>query len=190
MANPLKLLRALHTAFQIQQVDYLPHHAVSKITPTDHGFVIQTPQAQITAERVVLTAGLGNRALGEPLGLHIPVRPQRGQVIVMERTQRVLHTPFTTLRQMDEGSWLIGDSQEEVGFTDRVTELPVLATMADRAVLPPMLRDVRVVRSWSALRVMSEDGFPVYDESPLYPGCLCWPPAIAESPWPQHTLWN
>lgn len=173
VANPLKLLRALHTAFQIQQVDYLPHHAVSKITPTDHGFVIQTPQAQITAERVVLTAGLGNRALGEPLGLHIPVRPQRGQVIVMERTQRVLHTPFTTLRQMDEGSWLIGDSQEEVGFTDRVTELPVLATMADRAVRTlPMLRDVRVVRSWSALRVMSEDGFPVYDESPLYPGAF------------------
>jgi len=74
---------------------------------------------------------------------------------------------------MDEGSWLVADSQEEAGFEDRLVGLPVLATLAERAVLTlPALRDVRIVRAWSALRIMSADGFPIYQESPTHPGAF------------------
>ncbi len=38
--------------------------------------------------------------------------------------------------------------------------------MAERAVrMFPMLAGLNVVRTWSALRVMTPDGFPVYDRS-------------------------
>ncbi|MCZ3115083.1 FAD-binding oxidoreductase, partial [Acinetobacter baumannii] len=84
----------------------------------------------------------------------------RGQILVLERTRRLLDTPMVTLRQNDEGSWLVGDSQEDAGYNDHVTTLPVLATLADRAVRTlPALRDVRAVRAWSALRVRAKDGF-------------------------------
>ena len=36
----------------------------------------------------------------------------------------------------------------------------------------PFLRDVRVVRAWAALRVMSPDGFPIYAQSRMNPGAF------------------
>ena len=144
VANPLKMLRALHTAFDRQKVDYLPLHPVGEIEKKNGVFEMTTPHGVIKAHKVVL-----------------------------ERTRRMLHTPFSTLRQMDEGTWLIGDSQEEAGYVDGIVGLPVLATLADRAVRTmPALKEIRVVRSWSALRVMSKDGFPIYEQSQSHPGAF------------------
>lgn len=79
---------------------------------------------------------------------------------------------MATLRQTDEGSILVGDSQEATGFRETVG-LPVLATMAARAVLTfPALAQARVVRTWAALRVLSPDGFPIYDQSSRHPGAF------------------
>jgi glycine/D-amino acid oxidase-like deaminating enzyme len=170
IANPLKLLRALHTALDLNGMDYLPQHGATGIALRDGVYHVATPQGEIQGRKLVLASGLSNKVLGAQVGLDIPVRPQRGQIIVLERTRRVLETPFSTLRQMDEGSWLIGDSQEEMGYADQATGLPVLATLADRAVRTlPALRDVRTVRAWAALRVMSKDGFPIYEQSVTHP---------------------
>ena len=173
IVNPLKLLRAFHTAFDRSGVSYLPHHGVAKIERTGGEFQLVTPQGSIRARRIVLAAGLRNGELGQQVGLHLPMAPQRGQIIVLERTRRLLDTPMVTLRQNDEGSWLVGDSQEDAGYADHVTTLPVLATLADRAVRTlPALKDVRAVRAWSALRVRAQDGFPVYEQSESYPGAF------------------
>jgi glycine/D-amino acid oxidase-like deaminating enzyme len=104
--------------------------------------------------------------------LSAPVRPQRGQIIVLERVKPFLAYPTATLRQTDDGTVLIGDSQEETGFDESVG-LPVLAAMADRARrMFPALTPVRVTRAWGALRVMSPDGFPVYEQSRTAPGAF------------------
>ncbi|WP_143160855.1 NAD(P)/FAD-dependent oxidoreductase [Pollutimonas bauzanensis] len=171
--NPLKLLRALHAAFACCGVDYLPGHGVQSITQSNGVFKLVTARDVVRAKLIVLAAGLGNRRLGAEIGLDVPVRPQRGQVIVLERTARTLPIPFTTLRQMDEGSWIIGDAHEEAGYADKTTGLPVLATLADRALmLLPALQHVRAVRTWAALRVMSQDGFPIYEQSRTHPGAF------------------
>jgi glycine/D-amino acid oxidase-like deaminating enzyme len=173
IANPLKMLRALHTAFDLKNVDYLPLHPVGDVRLVNGVFELSTPHGVIKAKKIVLASGLGNKVLGEKIGLNVPVRPQRGQIIVMERTRRLLELPFSTLRQMDEGTWLIGDSQEEAGYADQQVGLPVLATLADRAVKTiPALKEVRVVRTWAALRVMSKDGFPIYQQSETHPGAF------------------
>jgi len=66
----------------------------------------------------------------------------------------------------------IGDSKEEVGF-DNGTTLSELARIAARAVRCfPKLADVNVVRTWGALRVMTPDGYPIYDESKTCPGAF------------------
>jgi len=173
IVNPLKLLRALHTAFQRSGVSYLPHHGVQKIERISGVFHLATPRATIRAHKIVLAAGLGNQGLSGQVNLLLPMAPQRGQIIVLERTRRLLETPMITLRQNDEGSWLVGDSQEDAGYADHVVTLPVLATLADRAVRTlPALKEVRAVRAWSALRVKARDGFPVYDQSATHPGAF------------------
>jgi len=173
IANPLKLLRAFHIAFGKLGVDYKPRQAVAKLCKKDGVFEIDTAAGRVRARQVVLAAGLGNAALGKSLGLDVPVRPQRGQIIALERTRRMLEVPLSTLRQMDEGTWLIGDSQEEAGFADEHVSLSIVGTLADRAVRTlPALREVRAVRAWSALRVMSRDGFPIYQQSETCPGAF------------------
>jgi glycine/D-amino acid oxidase-like deaminating enzyme len=64
----------------------------------------------------------------------------------------------------------IGDSKEDVGFDDGTTG-DVVRAIAKRAVRCfPLLENVRVVRSWGALRVMSPDGHPIYQRSTMCPG--------------------
>lgn len=173
IVNPLKLLRAFHASFAGRGIDYQSECGVQTITQTGDVFEVRTPHGVMRGKTLVLASGLANKTLGAQIGMTVPVRPQRGQIIVLERTQRCLDMPLASLRQTDEGTWLIGDSQEEAGLEDEVTGLPIIATLADRALRTlPALRHVRAVRSWSALRVMSQDGFPIYEQSASHPGAF------------------
>ena len=171
--NSLHLLRALHAGLQRRGAAYLADHMVERIVPRPGGgFRLITRGGELGAGKLVLAAGNGNPGLARMVGLDVPVRPQRGQVIATERVAPFLHHPITTIRQTDEGSILIGDSVEEAGFDDAVG-LGVVSTMADRAVrMLPRLGRLNVVRSWAALRVMTRDGFPIYDQSATCPGAF------------------
>jgi Glycine/D-amino acid oxidases (deaminating) len=170
--NALRLFRALHAAAQRHGADYRPQARVSSIDRDGGGFLLRTPRGDVAAGQVVLAAGLDNARLAPQVGLDVPVRPQRGQILVLERMPRFMDYPIVTLRQTDEGTVLIGDSLEEVGLDDAVGT-PVLATLADRAArIFPALAQARVVRMWGALRVMSPDGFPIYGQSAAMPGAF------------------
>ncbi|KLK90465.1 FAD-dependent oxidoreductase [Microvirga vignae] len=170
--NSLRLFRALHLAMARSGVSYRPNSHVESIKPDRDGFLIDGPWGQVRVQKVVLAAGLGNARLGPMVGLHAPVRPSKGQVIVTEKAAPFLHHPIVTVRQTDEGGVMIGDSQEDLGF-DTVVTPPVISLMAQRAVrMFPLLAGLNVVRTWSALRVMSPDGFPIYDQSQSYPGAF------------------
>lgn len=170
--NVLKLLRALHAALAQTLARYLPATPVTAIAPGPDGFRLQTPGGEVRAQKVVLTAGLGNAKLAPMVGLSAPVRPQRGQIVVTERTAPFLGYPLATIRQTDEGSVMLGDSVEESGFDDG-TRIGVSSAIAERAIrLFPALGRLNVVRTWAALRVMTPDGFPVYQQSESCPGAF------------------
>lgn len=170
--NALKLLRALHTAFARLGGTYLPSCKVADVARDGTAFRITHQGGTLAAGRVVLAAGNGNAELAPMLGLEAPVRPQRGQVLVTERLKPFLDYPIVTIRQTDEGTVMLGDSQEEAGFDDGVGT-PVISTIAERATRTfPLLGRANVVRSWAALRVMTKDGFPIYDQSRTHPGAF------------------
>lgn len=170
--NSLRLFRALHAAMVRRGVDYRPEHAVERLERAGGAFRIAGPWGEVRAGKVVLAAGLGNARLGPAVGLDVPVRPSKGQVIVTEKAAPFLDYPTGTIRQTDEGGVMIGDSQEDLGF-DTTLANPVSAVMADRAVRTfPLIADLNVVRTWSALRVMSPDGFPIYAQSESHPGAF------------------
>lgn len=170
--NSLKLFRALREASARHGVDYRPNHAAAAIEPCNGGFRVRGPWGEIAAGKVVLAAGLGNARLAPMVGLDAPVKPSKGQIIVTEKTTPFLHHPMGTIRQTDEGGVMIGDSQEDRGF-DTIVGQPVISVMAERAVRTfPRLAGLNVVRTWSALRVMSPDGFPIYEQSQSHPGAF------------------
>jgi glycine/D-amino acid oxidase-like deaminating enzyme len=170
--NPLKLLRALYVACRGRGVVIVNGQSVNAIDQCVDGFDVRTAEHRFKAEYLVLAAGLGNRPLGAMLGMDVPVRPNRGQILVTERLQPFLHFPTTYVRQTDEGTVQLGDSLEATGFDDR-TSSPVMAEIAARAVKCfPRLENVRMVRAWGALRVLSADGYPIYEAAHDSPGAF------------------
>jgi len=171
-ANPLHLLHALHRAFTEAGGHYLPNARVAEAHAAPHEFVVEAGGHRVAAPRIVLAAGLGNAELAPRFGLSAPVRPQRGQVLVTERAREVLPMPVTTIRQTQEGSIMLGDSMEEVGF-DLRQKPAVMQAIAGRAVASfPWIARLNIVRAWSALRVMAPDGLPIYDQSERFPGAF------------------
>ncbi|ALQ03841.1 FAD-dependent oxidoreductase [Pseudomonas sp. St386] len=168
--NPLKLLRSLYAACQARGVKLINGHHVEAIDTGTKGFELRAGEQRWAARQVVLAAGLGNRTLGARVGLDVPVQPNRGQILVTERLEPFLQYPTTYVRQTDEGTLQLGDSHESTGFDDG-TGSQVMAAIARRAVQCfPRLGQVRLVRAWGALRVMSADGFPIYEMPQGCPG--------------------
>ncbi|QPC42789.1 FAD-binding oxidoreductase [Kaustia mangrovi] len=169
-ANPLYLLRALHNGLSLRGADYRPNARVERIARDGSAYAVHTATERLVAPKVVLAAGLGSRRLGPDIGLDVPVAPLKGQILVTERCPQRFAMPTAFVRQTEEGSYLLGDSHEDVGF-DVTSSVDVIGQIAARAVRSfPFLNDVRVVRGWGALRIMTPDGFPVYDESETHPG--------------------
>jgi glycine/D-amino acid oxidase-like deaminating enzyme len=153
-------------------VDYRPEHPVSDIKHVQGEFRLKSPKGEIRAGKIVLAAGNANQTLAPMVGLEAPMGPTRGQIVVTERTVPFLPHPLTTVRQTDEGTVMIGDSKEDL-LDDTVLNLPISSVMADRAQrMFPMLGRLNVVRSWSGIRVMPKDGFPIYEQSETCPGAF------------------
>ena len=172
-SNPLKLMRGLHASLAALGADYLTGARVDDIRALDGGgFDVRTERGTITGGKVVIAAGHGSKALGAMVGLDVPVHPEHGQIVVTERTVPWLGHPTLGVRQTDEGSLLLGASQEDRGFDTSVLAR-TSRDIAHRAVrIFPCLASLRVVRTWGALRVMTPDGFPIYDRSQTRPGAF------------------
>jgi hydrogen cyanide synthase HcnC len=171
-ANSLNLLHALHKGFVEKGGAYLPNRTVTEAQAAPHDFRIELGGEAIAAPKIVLAAGLGNAKLAPLFGLSAPVRPQRGQILVTERTSRIWPLPLGSLRQTQEGTIMLGSSEEDVGF-DTSQKPEIMRNIARRAVLSfPWIAELQIVRAWAALRVMPPDGLPIYDESEPFPGAF------------------
>ena len=170
--NPLFLFRAMHMAFKQAGGRYYPGTVANRIQHDGARYQVQTPRGPFTAPKLVLAAGLGIPKLADMLDMQIPVAPERGQILVTEPMRPLLPYPISGIRQTDEGSFMFGTSNEPVGYNTQVTP-DIIQNIARRASETfPCLANVRIVRSWAALRPLTPDKYPIYDESTTYPGAF------------------
>jgi glycine/D-amino acid oxidase-like deaminating enzyme len=173
--NPLKVLHALHAGLKLLGATIHSSIDVRKVAHDKYrgGFEVGVADGRRwRAPRLVLAAGLGNKELAAQVGLHAPVEPNRGQVLITERLQPFLPCPTNKARQTNEGTVQLGYSVEDVGLDDGTTPAAI-EWIAKRAIATfPVLSNARLVRAWGALRVMTPDGSPIYQESPSCPGAF------------------
>jgi len=173
--DPLRLLRALHTAYLNLGGEYRPCKKVTGLRAcAGGGFELSGADGETlaTAGKLIIAAGHGSRELGAQVGLDVPIFPDQGQIIVTEKTTAVLHYPTNFVRQTDEGSFLLGPSSKDTGF-DLNTEPATMQQISASCIKAfPLLENLRVQRVWAALRVMTPDGFPVYQQSDACPGAF------------------
>ena len=173
-ANPLRLLRALQEGLDLNGGAYLPHSCISRIVPLGSGGFELYSGGRLVAgcDKLVVAAGHGAGDLAAQLGLAVPVSPVQGQIVVTERSVNSLAYPTNYVRQTDEGSFMLGPSARDVGF-DLDTQTSTLRNIVRQCTRAfPYLRDLRIQRSWAALRIMTPDGFPVYAQSAQFPGAF------------------
>jgi len=167
--NPLLLLKAMRRVFIKRGGIFINGCAVKGIEKLDENYHLETSSGKIEVPRIVLAAGFGNIPLLAMMGRKLPLVAEKGQLLVTERVKPFLSFPFSSLRQTGCGSVMIGYTQENTGF-EIGTTVSAAVGLAKRAIkIFPGLRHVRVVRSWASLRILTEDGLPIYDEINDYP---------------------
>ena len=136
------------------------------------------------------------------LGLTIPVRPQRGQIIVTEpmplnkRWRYILDADYLTTAfnaeevarstdpriklgvagsyiQANSGNWTVGSSRDFAGYDNNVTA-PTLSYMAERVIkFMPEFADVKFIRAFAGFRPFCyADGLPILSKVDTLPGFI------------------
>jgi sarcosine oxidase subunit beta len=143
---------------------------------------VDTDQGRFSSEVVVIAAGVYTPAFGEMLGLSIPIRPRRGQILVTEPAPTLISRCLLSasyiaakydpelaktggegisLEQTDGGSLLLGSTREFVGFDRRTTPAGVGSIAKKTATMIPALAKMNVIRSYAGLRPWTPDGLPI-----------------------------
>lgn len=146
----------------------------SFITEGDQVIGLRTSEGTVGADLVVLAAGPWTTSLARRLGVNLPVRPIRGQMIAFPDFNSPLrHVAWNGngyLVPKANGFLFAGATVEDVGFRKRTTArgLAWLERMA--ASLVPSLAYLEVATSWAGLRPGSPDGHPIIGPLPGWRG--------------------
>jgi len=172
--NPFLLTHAFAGTAQRLGAVIQTHTSVVDLI-VDNGRVagVRTSVGAVLAQHVVLANGAWVGDLTGRIGVHLMVRPGRGQMLISEPlrpiTPRVIQGVGLGVRQTTSGNLMLGSSVEYVGFDKRVT--PLVGTFATKWLdLMPSLQHVRVIRTWAGLRPMTPDGNPLLGALPQVPG--------------------
>lgn len=147
-----RLLRALLHAFRAAGGICLEGVTGVSLQGESHVCGVVTDQGAVAAGIVVMAAG----AWSNGWGASVPVRPVRGQMLLMDAKPGELRS--IVLREgrylvpRRDGVVLVGSTLEEAGFVDQTTDEARVSLLASLRDLAPSLADRRVLAHWSGLR--------------------------------------
>ena len=121
-------------------------------------------QAAFSARTFVLAAGCWSGEVVAGLGINIPVKPCRGQVLEFESSREmpfVVRAGIHYLVPRPDRRVLVGTTSEYAGFEKAVTGNGLHSILDGVARLAPALREFRFLRVWAGLRPDTADHLPV-----------------------------
>lgn len=195
--NPYMLTFSMFHDAQKMGATIHTHTNVTNITyRNDQSYDIETNNGLFTAKKVVNACGVWSPYIGEMLGIDIPIKPRKGQIIVASRQQPVglrkvmefgyliskfggerIVDPLTekygvalVFEPTEAQNFLIGSSRQFVGFDTRVDHR-VTREIAKRAIrFYPKMKDMLMIRTYAGLRPWTEDHLPIISQVDELPG--------------------
>jgi len=167
--NPLNLVFALRKGMVRQGGTLYTEKRVSSISRKNGAYKLIAGDLEIRAEKVVLAGGLSNRTLAGTFGLRVPIFPDRGQVLLTEKVPDILPIPILGITRTPGGTIMVGFMHEKVGSDTGFVPESVAKEGRWAMRVWPDIAKLRVIRCWSALRVMPDDSYPIYDTVPGHP---------------------
>src|SRR5919108_2207572 len=137
---------------------------------------VQTPTETVYAEVVILANGAWSSDLMRPLGLMLPVKPMRGQMLAVRTVPRavsqIVYGRHMYLVPRPDGETLLGATVEDVGFRKEVTLEGLEDLIQAGRHIAPGIMGQPVMRTWAGLRPGSPDGLPLVGAVEGLPGLL------------------
>jgi glycine oxidase len=126
---------------------------------------VRTPTETVYAEAVIVANGAWSSDLIRPLGLMLPVKPMRGQMLAVRTVPRavsqIVYGRHMYLVPRPDGETLIGATVEDVGFRKEVTLAGLEELIQAGRRIAPGIMEEPVMRTWAGLRPGSPDGLPL-----------------------------
>ncbi len=125
---------------------------------------VDTADGALAGDQVVLTAGAWSGDLLESLGVHLPVEPVKGQMILFKCEADFL--PSMVLAKgryaipRRDGHILVGSTLEHEGYDKTPTVSALESLKASAIELLPALANATPVKHWAGLRPGSPEGIP------------------------------
>ncbi|MCG6659374.1 glycine oxidase ThiO [Halomonas campisalis] len=136
---------------------------------------VETPRGHLAAGRVVLCGGAWSGQLLGTLGLALPVRPVKGQMMLFltppmaggrQLLERVVLADGRYLIPRGDGRVLIGSTLEEADFDKTPTDEARESLRQSALAMLPALADCAIEHHWAGLRPAAPDGIPFIGELP------------------------
>lgn len=148
---------------------------------------VRTPEGDVRCEQLVVALEPWTRPFLAPLGLDVPVRPQRGQIFVTEPLPPLMEVaclygvnPYIYWRQTRHGGLTFGGARpvdthgdfllESVGAATTLSIQQIVLEMAAR--VHPSLADTAVIRWWGGVMGFTEDWLPVLGRLDAFPNVI------------------
>jgi D-amino-acid dehydrogenase len=130
---------------------------------------VRLDDREIVADAVVITAGAWSPALLRPLGINLPIQPQRGQIIHLHLPGQetnswpvVLPPGSHYLLAFDDSRVVAGATRESgAGFDYRVTAAGQAEVLSEALRIAPGLGAATLVETRVGFRPVSLDGWPL-----------------------------
>lgn len=173
--RPPRYLQALHQACLAGGVHFVEGEPVADVQSKSSGgaviaSVILGDGSRHDGDAIVVCGGVWTGSVAQRLNLRQALIPVRGQILLLKTATPLLKSVVNVgqryLMCRDDGSTLVGSCEEEVGF-QLGTDEQTLAELHDFAIaLVPDLKNAERLASWSGLRPLTFDGFPMIGRVP------------------------
>lgn len=163
--NP-RHLQALRAACSRLGVTFAEHQASLMFVCNGHRIVSARSATDVFRfDRICVSAGSWSSVVLAELGITIPVKPVRGQIVQLQMERLpfrcVLEVGRRYLVPRPDGLILIGSTEEDVGYQKANTADGVSSLLDFACSLVPELRGASIARMWSGLRPFSPDELPL-----------------------------
>jgi sarcosine oxidase subunit beta len=190
--NPIALVLAFLRRAKERRARIFPRAGVKGFGLESGRIVsVKTEAGTIETNKVVNAAGVYAPEIGRMVGVEIPIRPRRGQILVTEACAPLLQRgllsakyvavkynpglagteePGISIEQTRNGGFLLGSTREFVGFDRRTTWDAMKRIAFQTSRILPALQGLRVIRTFAGLRPSTPDGLPVLGPVPSVEG--------------------
>ena len=171
------LIAALKAACLRRGVTILEQTPVDRLTLADLSFTVHTAGASgprdLTADRLLITAGAWTAQLDPLLQRFAPTRPAKGQALMLATPQPLISHIVkrgTTYLVPWQDHILVGSTTEpEAGFDESTVPAAIETLRQDAIAILPALASAPVVRSWAGLRPDAPKHRPIMGPIPGHP---------------------